>query len=72
MSGGQQDGDGIDDRLDLDSDDDSRYDNVEAQTTKGYIAPSGTASLIMMPIRMAWMISTMPAPHSRPRLPAKV
>ncbi len=41
------DGDRIDDRLDLDSDNDGITDNVEAQTTKGYIAPSGTASLMI-------------------------
>lgn len=35
------DGDDIDDRLDLDSDNDGIPDNVEAQTTIGYIAPSG-------------------------------
>nr|WP_284699649.1 DUF4347 domain-containing protein [Sphingomonas lycopersici] len=36
------DGDGIESRLDLDSDNDGITDNVEAQKTKGYIAPSGT------------------------------
>src|SRR5690606_39045251 len=35
------DGDGIPDYLDLDSDNDGILDNVEAQTTAGYIAPSG-------------------------------
>ncbi|MFO1170036.1 MAG: Ig-like domain-containing protein [Hyphomicrobiaceae bacterium] len=35
------DGDGISNRLDLDSDNDGITDNVEAQTTAGYIAPSG-------------------------------
>ncbi|MGH6977724.1 MAG: hypothetical protein ACRED4_00275, partial [Brevundimonas sp.] len=35
------DSDGADNRLDLDSDNDGITDNVEAQTTSGYIAPSG-------------------------------
>lgn len=35
------DGDGLSDDLDLDSDNDGIPDNVEAQTTAGYIAPSG-------------------------------
>jgi len=35
------DGDGIADHLDLDSDNDGITDNVEAQTTDGYIAPTG-------------------------------
>ena len=35
------DGDGIANYLDLDSDNDGITDNVEAQTTAGYIAPSG-------------------------------
>ena len=35
------DGDGLVNRLDLDSDNDGITDNVEAQTTAGYIAPSG-------------------------------
>ncbi len=35
------DGDSIDDRLDLDSDNDGIPDNVEAQSTAGYLAPSG-------------------------------
>ena len=35
------DGDGVHDRLDLDSDNDGIPDNIEAQTTLGYIAPSG-------------------------------
>ena len=35
------DGDGIADHLDLDSDNDGITDNVEAQTTAGYVAPSG-------------------------------
>ena len=36
------DSDGIDDILDLDADNDGIPDNVEAQTTIGYIAPDGT------------------------------
>lgn len=35
------DGDGIADYLDIDSDNDGIPDNVEAQTTMGYISPSG-------------------------------
>jgi len=35
------DGDGVPDYLDIDSDDDGILDNVEAQTTTGYIAPCG-------------------------------
>ncbi|QXP72040.1 T9SS type A sorting domain-containing protein [Polaribacter sp. R2A056_3_33] len=35
------DGDGISDYLDLDSDNDGIPDNIEAQTTTGYVAPSG-------------------------------
>ena len=35
------DGDGVFDRLDLDSDNDGIADNIEAQTTAGYVAPSG-------------------------------
>jgi len=35
------DGDGVFDHLDIDSDNDGITDNVEAQTTAGYIAPSG-------------------------------
>ena len=35
------DGDGVFDHLDLDSDNDGITDNVEAQTTEGYIAPTG-------------------------------
>ncbi|ARN79108.1 hypothetical protein BST97_14560 [Nonlabens spongiae] len=35
------DGDGLVDRLDLDSDNDGIPDNVEAQATVGYVAPSG-------------------------------
>ena len=38
------DGDGIADHLDLDSDNDGITDNVEAQTTDGYVAPTGTDS----------------------------
>ncbi|WP_168201392.1 Ig-like domain-containing protein [Qingshengfaniella alkalisoli] len=38
------DGDGRLDHLDLDSDNDGITDNVEAQTTAGYIAPSGVDS----------------------------
>ncbi|MEM9051146.1 MAG: PA14 domain-containing protein [Bacteroidota bacterium] len=34
------DGDGIADRLDIDSDNDGIPDNIEAQTTAGYIAPN--------------------------------
>ena len=40
--GRQTDNDGIADHRDIDSDDDGITDNVEAQTTAGYIAPSGT------------------------------
>ncbi len=38
------DGDGIADHLDLDSDNDGITDNVEAQTTDGYVAPTGVDS----------------------------
>lgn len=38
------DGDGIPNYLDIDSDNDGIPDNVEAQTTVGYIQPSGTVS----------------------------
>lgn len=38
------DGDSIVDALDLDSDNDGITDNIEAQTTQGYLAPSGTFS----------------------------
>ncbi len=36
------DGDGVLNQLDLDSDDDSIPDNIEAQSTIGYISPSGS------------------------------
>ena len=38
------DGDGVPNHLDLDSDNDGIPDNIEAQSTSGYIAPSGTDS----------------------------
>ena len=38
------DGDGIVNHLDLDSDNDGIPDNIEAQTTTGYIAPNGTVN----------------------------
>ncbi len=38
------DGDGIPDFLDIDSDDDGITDTIEAQTTAGFIAPSGTGN----------------------------
>ncbi|MCP4993671.1 MAG: hypothetical protein GY934_07785, partial [Gammaproteobacteria bacterium] len=38
------DGDDVPDWLDVDSDNDGIYDNYEAQSTAGYIAPSGTDS----------------------------
>ncbi|MDE9450754.1 Hint domain-containing protein [Aliiroseovarius sp. Z3] len=38
------DGDGIFDHLDLDSDNDGITDNVEAQTSGGYVAPTGVDS----------------------------
>ncbi|WP_120503430.1 Hint domain-containing protein [Sulfitobacter mediterraneus] len=38
------DGDGFADYMDLDSDNDGITDNVEAQTTAGYVAPTGTDS----------------------------
>ncbi|MEO1206350.1 MAG: Ig-like domain-containing protein [Pseudomonadota bacterium] len=38
------DGDGLADHLDIDSDDDGITDNIEAQTTAGYIAPSGVGA----------------------------
>jgi len=37
------DGDGIANQLDIDSDNDGITDNIEAQTTNGFIAPSGRA-----------------------------
>ncbi|WP_418152336.1 tandem-95 repeat protein [Litorimonas sp. RW-G-Af-16] len=40
------DGDGIADYLDIDSDNDGITDNIEAQTTAGYVAPSGTGALM--------------------------
>ena len=36
------DGDGFNDHVDIDSDDDGITDNVEAQSTRGYILPSGS------------------------------
>lgn len=39
---GDQDGDGIPNYLDLDSDSDGISDNVEGQTTADFVAPSGT------------------------------
>ncbi|MEQ6122914.1 T9SS type A sorting domain-containing protein [Pseudotenacibaculum sp. MALMAid0570] len=41
---GDGDFDGIPNRLDIDSDDDGIPDNVEAQLTVGYIAPSGSGA----------------------------
>jgi len=41
-STGDFDGDGIDDIFDLDSDNDGIPDNIEAQTTQGYVPPSGS------------------------------
>ena len=41
LTGIDSDGDGIANSLDIDSDNDGITDNVEAQTTAGYIAPSG-------------------------------
>ena len=38
---GDSDGDGIVNRLDIDSDNDGITDTIEAQTTSGFIAPSG-------------------------------
>lgn len=38
------DGDGLADHQDIDSDNDGITDNIEAQTTDGYIAPSGVSS----------------------------
>ncbi len=40
------DADGIANQLDIDSDNDGITDNIEAQTTLGYIAPSGIGSTI--------------------------
>ena len=40
-----QDGDSLPNHLDLDSDGDGIPDNVEAQTTAGYIAPDGTVDV---------------------------
>lgn len=39
------DGDGLPDYLDIDSDNDGITDNVEAQTTAGYILPAGSGSV---------------------------
>jgi hypothetical protein len=41
-NGADNDNDGIANHLDLDSDNDGIPDNIEAQTTAGYTAPSGT------------------------------
>ncbi len=41
------DGDGIADHLDIDKDNDGITDNVEAQTTADYIAPSGTGTAMV-------------------------
>jgi VCBS repeat-containing protein len=41
------DGDGLENHLDLDSDNDGITDNVEAQTTAGYIAPSGVGAAMV-------------------------
>ncbi len=40
------DADGVVNRLDIDADNDGITDNVEAQTTAGYIAPSGSGALM--------------------------
>lgn len=49
------DGDGLINCFDLDSDNDGIPDNVEAQTTTGYIAPSGIgAEVLPMPTTMEW------------------
>ena len=37
-----QDGDGVGNHVDIDADNDGITDNVEAQSTSGYVAPSGT------------------------------
>ncbi len=42
LIGNDTDGDGLLNQMDLDSDNDGIPDNVEAQTTTGYIAPSYT------------------------------
>ena len=42
LTGADTDGDGNNDQLDIDSDNDGIPDNVEAQPTIGYIEPSGT------------------------------
>jgi len=39
------DGDGVFDYIDLDADNDGIPDNIEAQTTAGYVAPSGSFSI---------------------------
>ncbi len=44
LTDGDQDGDGISNRNDLDSDNDGISDNVEAQTTAAFAAPSGVDS----------------------------
>ncbi len=44
VTGIDTDGDGIFNHLDIDSDNDGITDNIEAQTTAGYIAPSGTGN----------------------------
>ena len=41
------DGDGIRNSLDIDSDNDGITDNIEAQTTDGYVAPSGVGAGIV-------------------------
>ena len=41
MSVRDSDGDGLYDHIDIDSDDDGITDNIEAQTTRDYVAPSG-------------------------------
>ncbi len=48
LSGGiDSDQDGLFDHLDIDKDNDGITDNVEAQTTAGYIAPSGVGSAMI-------------------------
>ncbi|MGR4869610.1 tandem-95 repeat protein, partial [Variovorax sp. LARHSF232] len=44
---GDKDQDSVPDRLDLDSDNDGITDNVEAQATAGYLAPSGQGSAVV-------------------------